>query len=146
MDYSKQGLDLTKGFESCRLVAYQDINVKGIWTIGWGHTGPEVVEGLVWNQNQADSQLVMDLCRAEKMVNTCDTVPLTRGQFDALVDFAFNLGCNAEKGSTLLKLINQGDFAHAANEFEKWDHASGKVVAGLLRRRLAEKEEFTNGA
>ena len=140
MDYSKQGLALTEGFESCRLIAYQDI--KGIWTIGWGHTGPEVVEGLVWTQNQADSQLVMDLQRAERMVNTCVTVDLSQGQFDAMVDFAFNLGCNAEKGSTLLKLVNQGDFAGAANEFEKWDHASGVVVAGLLRRRVAEEAEF----
>ena len=143
MEYSKQGLDLTKGFESCRLIAYRDI--KGILTIGFGHTGPEVVEGLVWTQNQADSQLVVDMLYAEKMVNTCVTVDLTQGQFDAMVDFAFNLGCNAEKGSTLLKLVNAGDFAGAANEFEKWDHASGKVVAGLLRRRIAEEQEFTNG-
>ena len=50
MQYSKTGLALTEGFESCRLTAYQDL--KGIWTIGWGHTGPEVVEGLVWTQNQ----------------------------------------------------------------------------------------------
>ena len=62
-----------------------------------------------------------------------------------MVDLAFNIGTNAEKGSTLLKLVNAGDFANAANEFAKWSHASGVVVAGLLRRRLAEKEEFTNG-
>jgi lysozyme len=143
MQYSKQGLQLTESFESCRLTAYQDI--KGIWTIGWGHTGPEVVEGLVWTQNQADSQLVIDLQRAENMVNNNVTVDLTQGQFDALVDFAFNLGCNAEKGSTLLKLVNENDMADATNEFEKWDHSSGVVVAGLLRRRLAEKQEFING-
>ena len=140
MEYSKQGLALTEGFESCRLTAYQDI--KGVLTIGWGHTGPEVVEGLVWTQNQADSQLVVDLQRAEHMVDTCVTVDLTQGEYDALVDFAFNCGCNALKGSTLLKLVNENDMADAANEFQKWDHASGVVVAGLLRRRLAEKEEF----
>ncbi len=140
MQYSKQGLSLTESFESCRLTAYQDI--KGIWTIGWGHTGPEVVEGLVWTQNQADSQLIMDLQKAERMVNTCVTVDLTQGEFDALVDFAFNLGCNAEKGSTLLKLVNAGDMAGAAAQFELWDHASGQVVAGLLRRRIAEEQEF----
>ena len=143
MEYSKQGLALTENFESCRLIAYQDI--KGIWTIGWGHTGPEVVEGLVWTQDQADSQLVMDLQRAESIVDTCVTVELTQGQYDALVDFAFNLGCNAERGSTLLRLVNENDMADAANEFAKWDHASGQVVAGLLRRRLAEKQEFLNG-
>ena len=142
MEYSKRGMALTEGFESCRLTAYQDI--KGIWTIGWGHTGPEVVEGLTITQNQADSQLVMDLQRAENMVNTCVTVDLSQGQYDALVDFAFNLGCNAEKGSTLLKLVNAGDFAGAAAQFQLWDHASGKVVAGLLRRRIAEEQEFNS--
>ena len=143
MQYSKQGLALTEGFESCRLTAYQDI--KGIWTIGWGHAGPEVEEGLVWTQNQADSQLVADLQKAENMVNTYVAVDLTQGQFDALVDFAFNLGVNAEKGSTLLKLVNAGNLDAAAEEFDKWDHSSGQVVAGLLRRREAETQEFTNG-
>lgn len=140
MQYSKVGIELTKSFEACRLTAYPDI--KGVLTIGFGHTGPEVVEGLVWTQNQADSQLVIDLQRAEHMVDTCVTVTLTQGQYDALVDFAFNCGVNAEKGSTLLKLVNENDMADAANEFAKWSHASGVVVAGLLRRRLAEKAEF----
>jgi lysozyme len=143
MQYSKEGLALTESFESCRLTAYRDI--RGVLTIGWGHVGPEVVEGLVWTQNQADTQLVMDLGNAERMVNACVTVPLTQGEFDALVDFAFNLGCNAEKGSTLLKLVNTGDMDGAAAQFELWDHASGQVVAGLLRRRIAEEQEFTNG-
>ena len=143
MEYSKQGLALTESFESCRLTAYQDI--KGIWTIGWGHVGPEVVEGLVWTQNQADTQRVTDLQNAERMVNTCVMVPLTQGEFDALVDFAFNLGTNAERGSTLLKLVNAGDMSGAAAQFQLWDHASGAVVAGLLRRRIAEEQEFTNG-
>ena len=142
MEYSKQGLALTEGFESCRLTAYQDI--KGIWTIGFGHTGPEVVEGLVWDQNSADSQLVMDTVKAESTVNRAVTVPLTQGEFDALVDFAFNCGCNAFRGSTMLVLLNKGDYAGAANEFEKWDHASGVVVAGLLRRRIAEEQEFNS--
>jgi lysozyme len=143
MQYSKEGIELTKSFESCRLVAYQDI--KGILTIGYGHTGPDVTEGLTWTQDQADSQLVLDLQRAEHMVDTCVTVTLTQGEYDAMVDLAFNIGTNAEKGSTLLKLVNQGDCADAANEFEKWDHASGQVVAGLLRRRIAEEQEFNSG-
>jgi lysozyme len=140
MQYSKQGIDLTKSFESCRLTTYRDI--KGVLTIGFGHTGPEVVEGLTWTQNQADSQLVLDLTRAEHAVNTLVTVPMTQGVFDSLVDFCYNCGIGAFSGSTMLKLLNAGQNDDAANEFEKWDHASGKVVAGLLRRRLAEKEEF----
>lgn len=140
MEYSKQGLDLTKGFESCRLVAYRDI--KGVLTIGWGHTGPEVVEGLVWSQNQADSQLVMDTLHATNVVNRMVTTPLSQNEFDAVVDLVFNIGSGNFEGSTMLKLLNAGDFANAANEFAKWDHASGQVVAGLLRRRIAEEQEF----
>lgn len=143
MEYSKQGLALTESFESCRLIAYQD--VKGVWTVGWGSTGPSIVEGTVWSQDQADSQLVLDLTRAEHAVNTLVTVPMTQGVFDSLVDFCYNCGIGAFSGSTMLKLLNTGQNDEAANEFAKWSHASGVVVAGLLRRRLAEKEEFTNG-
>lgn len=142
MDYSKTGLELTEQFESCRLTAYQDI--KGVWTIGWGHVGPEVVEGLVWTQDQADSQLVVDTLRATRAVNQLVTVPLTQSEFDALVDFAFNCGIQALTSSTLLTLLNNSNYAGAANEFAKWDHASGQVVAGLLRRRLAEVQEFNS--
>lgn len=140
MEYSKQGLALTENFESCRLTAYQDI--KGIWTIGFGHVGPEVVEGLVWTQNQADSQLVTDTLHATNIVNRFVTVELSQPAFDAVVDFVFNVGSGNFEGSTMLKLLNAGNLEGAADEFEKWDHASGQVVAGLLRRRLAEKEEF----
>ena len=142
MQYSKEGIALTKSFESCRLTAYQDI--KGIWTIGFGHVGPEVVEGLTWTQDQADSQLVLDLTKAEHAVNTLVTVPLTQGQYDALVDFCYNCGIGAFSGSTMLRLLNAGQFDDAANEFQKWSHASGKVVAGLLRRRIAEEQEFNS--
>jgi lysozyme len=96
-------------------------------------------------QNQADSQLVLDLTRAEHAVNTLVTVPMTQGIFDSLVDFCYNCGIGAFTGSTMLKLLNAGDMSGAAEQFQLWDHASGVVVAGLLRRRLAEKEEFTNG-
>jgi lysozyme len=137
--YSTSGADLTKRFESCRLTAYQD--VKGIWTIGWGHVG-EVVAGLVWTQEFADTMLIADVSTAVYCVNVSVTIPLSQGEFDAIVDFAFNCGCAAFKGSTMLKDINAGNLAGAADEFEKWDHASGQVVAGLLRRRIAEEQEF----
>jgi lysozyme len=140
MDYSKQGLDLTKNFESCKLTAYRDI--KGVLTIGWGHTGPEVVEGLVWTQNQADSQLVMDTLHATAMVNRMVTVQLSQNEFDAIVDLVFNIGAGNFAGSTLLKLLNIGDFTNAALEFDKWSHAGGQIIAGLLRRRQAETDEF----
>lgn len=140
MKYSKDGLELTEQFESCKLVAYQD--VKGVWTIGWGHTGVLVVKGLTCTQAQADDWLLSDCAAAEAAVNRFVHITLTQHEFDALVDFTFNCGITAFMNSTLLALLNQNNIHGAASEFEKWDHAAGKVVAGLLRRRLAEKAEF----
>jgi lysozyme len=70
-------------------------------------------------------------------VNRCVTVPLHQDEFDALVDFTFNAGCGALEGSNLLKDLNAGNYTSAADQFEDRDHAAGKVVAGLLRRREA---------
>jgi lysozyme len=140
MRYSKTGLSLTEKFEGCRLSAYQD--QVGVWTIGYGHTR-NVHKGDTCTQEQAEQWLLADIALAEDDVNTHVLLPeLTQGEFDALVDFAFNLGCDALNKSTLLRLLNHNDKAHAALEFEKWDHAGGKVVAGLLRRRLEEKQMF----
>lgn len=141
--YSNYGNTLTKGFESCRLTAYQDI--RGIWTIGFGHTGPEVCSGLIWTQAQADLQLTIDEKSAVSTVNAVVEVILTQGEFDALVDFTFNDGGHAFATSTLLKLLNDGNYAGAADELLKWDHAGAQVVAGLLRRRTEERNEFNTG-
>jgi lysozyme len=140
MEYSKSGLALTEGFESCALTAYRDIG--GIWTIGWGHTGPDVTPGLVWTQEQADAQLQADTDSAQACVNAVVLVALTQPEFDALVDFVFNVGCTAFTSSTMLKWLNRGQYAQAAQQFDLWDHAAGQVVAGLLRRREAETQEF----
>ncbi len=142
MTYSPAGKALTKASEGCVLVAYQD--QVGVWTIGYGHTRG-VTEGMTCTPDQADQWLDEDMVLCEADVNSHVTVPLTQGEFDALCDFSVNLGCAALNNSTLLKDLNAGDFAAAAAEFEKWDHAGGQVVAGLLRRRLAEKAEFTGG-
>jgi lysozyme len=139
--YSRNGLSLTEGFEGCRLTAYLDSG--GIPTIAYGHTGPEVHLGLTITQAQAEQFLLEDVKRAEGMVNRCVTMPgLTQDEFDALVDFAFNAGCGAFETSTMLKDLNAGKIAEAEAQFEVWDHVSGKVVAGLLRRRLAEERLF----
>lgn len=140
MQYSKHGMELTKQFESCKLTTYLDI--KGIPTIGWGHTGPDVTIGLTITQARADELLLADCASAVATVNRCVHIAITQNEFDALVDFAFNVGNHALETSTLIKLLNAGDFHGAAEEFHKWDHASGKEVAGLLRRRLAERDEF----
>jgi lysozyme len=142
--YSRNGLSLTEGFEGCRLTAYLDDG--GIPTIGYGHTGPDVYLGLVITQAQAEQFLLGDVKRAEACVNTHVTMPgLNQDEFDALVDFTFNAGVGAFVGSTLLKDLNAGKIAEAEAQFEVWDHVSGKVVAGLLRRRLAEEKLFEDG-
>jgi lysozyme len=141
MQYSKQGLALTEQFEGCRLTAYPD--QVGVPTVGYGHTRG-VRLGMTCTQEQAEAWLRDDIAICEQDVNTHVKVPLTQGEFDALVDFSFNLGCQSLNGSTLLRLLNAGDYHGAAAEFEKWSHAGGKVVAGLLRRRQAEVVEFNS--
>lgn len=139
MEYSKKGLALTESFEGCSLTAYQD--GTGRWTIGYGHTPAQC--GQVITPMQAEALLEADIAWAVSFVNKMVyTTQLTQGQFDALVDFTFNLGVGNFQHSTLLTLVNGRKFAEAAAEFGKWDKAGGRVVAGLLRRRIAEEEEF----
>jgi lysozyme len=142
--YDNQGLGFTEGFEGCRLVAYQD--VAGIWTIGYGHTGTDVVEGVVITQAQAVSLLVSDVAAAAACVNHAVEVPITQDEFDALVDFTFNAGRGAFVTSTLLRKLNVGDLQAAAAQFSRWVNAGGKPVSGLVRRRAAEEELFLRAA
>ncbi len=143
MTYSKSGEELTERFEGCRLQAYLDS--VGRPTIGYGHTR-DVALGDTCTMAQADAWLLEDMDWAVNCVNALVVVPLTQGEFDALVDFSFNVGNGNLQHSSLLRMINNGQIEQAANEFEKWDHAGGVQVAGLLRRRLAEKAEFLNAA
>jgi len=138
--YSAAGYELTRRFEGLRLTAYQDIG--GVWTIGYGHTGPEVVGGMTITEAEAELLLGHDVARAAACVESEVAVALSQGQFDALVDFVFNLGCGALRGSTLLRRVNAGEFALAAAEFSRWVYAGGAVVPGLLTRRLGERELF----
>lgn len=140
MKYSKIGLEqLTERFEGCRLVAYHDS--VGVLTIGYGHTY-HVYEKQICTKEQAEVWLLADVVIAENAVNRLVHIPITQGEFDALVDFTFNLGVGQFANSTLLQLVNDGKHEEAANEFEKWKYAGGVAVAGLLRRRFAEKERF----
>lgn len=140
LTYSKDGLALTERFEGCSLTAYQDM--VGVWTIGYGHTGRDVIPGLTITQDQAEALLSSDIAGAVAYVNQVVTTALQQNQFDALVDFVFNLGRAAFGGSTMLKQLNAGNFAVAATQFVLWDHAGGQVVRGLLLRRQAEQEMF----
>lgn len=139
MQYSATGLALTENAEGCRLSAYQDSG--GVWTNGYGNTHG-VVPGSTITQEQAAADLRANIQNSVNDVNQLVSVQLTQGEFDALVDFDFNLGRGNLSGSTLLALLNAGDWAGAADQFERWDQSDGKVLAGLLRRRQAEVAEF----
>lgn len=144
MRASENGINLIKQFEGCRLTAYQDS--VGVWTIGYGWTQPvdgkPIAKDMIITQQKANQLLTEGVAQYEKGVTNLVTVQLNQNQYDALVDFAYNLGVNALKGSTLLKKLNAGDYAGAANEFTKWNKAGGKELAGLMRRREAEKSLF----
>lgn len=140
MTFSERLVSMVKDFEGLQLTAYRC--PAGVLTIGYGHTGPEVSPNLSITSDKADSFLRADLRFAEWGVRTYSKVPLTQGQYDALTDFAFNLGIGALRDSTLMKKVNAKDFASAADEFGKWIHAGGKVLPGLVRRREAERALF----
>jgi lysozyme len=138
--YSAAGLALTKQFEGLELKAYQD--QVGVWTIGYGHTGVDVKEGLTITEEQASILLAADVAWAVTCVNKSVKAKINQNQFDAMVDFVFNLGCASLVQSTLLKMVNAGDFEGAAKQFLRWNKAGGKVVRGLTKRRQAEAELF----
>lgn len=140
MKTSAEGVALIKHFEGCKLTAYRCS--AGVLTIGWGHTGVDVLEGLVISQARADELLLRDLRRFEVGVVNAVAVPLNQSQFDALVAFTFNLGLGAFAKSTMLRLLNARDYAGAANQFPRWNRAGGQVLRGLTRRRHAERALF----
>lgn len=130
-----EGLQILKESEGLVLKAYKD--PVGIWTIGYGSTGPHVVPGKVITEAQAEELLKDDLSRFEAWVSAnCN--PSTDNQFSALVSFAFNLGEGALKDSTLRKKHLAGDYVGAAGEFGKWINAGGRPLPGLVKRRAKE--------
>jgi lysozyme len=139
LTYSANGLKLTEQFEGLRLQAYQD--VAGVWTNGYGNTHG-VTPGSTITLEQAQQDLATNIQGSVYVVNKVVSVPLNQNQFDALVDFVFNLGSGNFQSSTLLRLLNSGDYAGAAGQFPLWNHAGGVVVAGLTTRRLAEQALF----
>jgi lysozyme len=141
MQTNQAGLDLIKSFEGCKLDSYQD--VVGIWTIGYGSTGPDIQGPMSWTQEQADERLAHDLQKFETGVSSHVTSQLTSNQFSALVCFSYNVGLGNLESSTLLKDVNAGNFADAAAQFLRWNKAGGNVVAGLTRRRQAESDLFS---
>lgn len=135
---------MIEAWEGKGLEAYQDS--VGVWTIGFGHTGPDVHPGQTISSEQADALLAADLHKFEMAVlSMVDMAHTTQNQFDALVSFAYNLGSGALAESSLLRYHKQGQYNAAAGEFVKWDHAGGQVLAGLLRRRKGEAVVYISG-
>lgn len=143
MHINQRGLALLKYYEGLRLEAYPDPATGGApISIGYGSTGPDVVLGLVIDEFEAEARLKRDLERFERGVLAAVDVPLNLNQFSALVCLAYNIGLGNLIHSTLLKELNDGDYAEAANQFLVWNKANHKVMAGLTKRRRAERDLF----
>ncbi|WP_411820605.1 lysozyme [Hyphococcus formosus] len=144
MKTSESGIQLIKQFEGLELEAYQDI--AGIWTIGYGHTGPDVQPGMKISEREAEELLRRDLKSREQAVESATKVPLNQNEFDALVSFVYNVGAGALRSSTALKRLNKGNRIGAADALTWWNKATvGGVlrpVLGLTRRRAAERALF----
>lgn len=139
MKISIRGIELIKKYEGLRLEAY--LCPAGVWTIGFGTT-KGVKNGDKITQQAAEKLLADDLSKFEIGVTCSVTVPLSQNQFDALVSFAYNVGLGALRSSTLLRLLNAGDYKGAAAQFKRWNKAGGKELAGLTRRRADEAALF----
>lgn len=142
---SSNGIASLKSLEGLRLNAYQDVG--GVWTIGYGHTsaagGMSVVSGQVITNQQAEQLLKDDLARMTyPVIERLVKVPLSQGQFDALASFIYNLGEAQVSKSTLLQLLNSGDYSGASNEFSRWVYVGSVKFDGLIRRRQNERELF----
>ncbi|MDG2989482.1 lysozyme [Candidatus Synechococcus calcipolaris G9] len=136
--------DLIKHFEGLSLTAYRC--PAGIWTIGWGATIGQTGQPIHPNQTvslaEANTLLQRDMGIAQDGLMKLVQVSLSDLERQALVSFVFNIGLGAFGRSTLLFLLNQGHKAEAAKQFDRWVYADGKVLAGLERRRKAEKAMF----
>jgi lysozyme len=120
--------------------AYQDI--RGVWTIAWGHTGPEVVDGLVWTQAQCDQQFSKDLAHFEQQVRDSLKVEVNQNEFDAMVSFTYNVGHGALLTSTFLRLLNLNQRRAAACHLCLFCKAGGLYSDGLNVRRADEALQF----
>ena len=143
MEISQEGLSLIKKFEGCELESYKC--AAGVWTIGYGST-KGVEEGMEISQERADMLLLEDVEVFEEAVSKLVEVPLEQNQFDALVCWTYNLGPTNLNDSTMLKLLNAGDYHTVPNQMKRWNKSNGEVLEGLVRRREAEALLFEGEA
>ena len=139
---------LVQHYEGCKLTSYQDS--VGVWTIGWGNThyqdGTPVKHGDTITQQQADDLFKFYLQQFYDEVSNMLEYELADTEIGALTSFAYNIGIGNLKSSTLLKKINADpDDPTIQQEFEKWDHAGGVVLPGLLKRRKSEAYLYFTG-
>lgn len=144
MQTSNRGIELIKELEGCELKAYEC--VAGVLTIGYGHTGKDVTEGMTITQEKAEALLKNDLKKYEEAVEKYVKVEVNQNQFDALVSFTYNVGSGSLSKSTLLKKLNAGDYTGAAEQFLVWNKATvngvKKELEGLTKRREKERKLF----
>ena len=129
---------LIRRFEGCRLMPY--LCPAGVWTAGWGSTGPDVFPGRAWTQAYADQRMADDALRFA--LGTLAACPALATESDdrlcAIADFSYNLGLGRLRGSTLRKRINTGRWGDVPIELRKWVRGGGRVLPGLVLRREAE--------
>lgn len=141
MKIGPQGVELIQSYEKLRLRAYLPTR-DDVLTIGFGHCGDDVQADTVWTREQADEAFLKDIAWVEACVNKAVTAQLLQGEFDALCSLCFNIGCTAFGKSTLVKLLNEGNFDAAVKEFKVWNKQNHKELAGLTDRRAKEAQLF----
>lgn len=146
-DLTPRLVQAVKEFEGFRPAAVLDnlVGPRSIWCIGYGET-MGVQMGDTITQLEAEKRLDIRLRFFSRSVQAMVKVPLTQGQHDALTDFAYNLGSEALRNSTLLRVLNAGNYTLAASQFDRWIYAGGQKRWGLVARRAAEKLWFTEEA
>ena len=144
---SDAGIALIKRYEGLELRAYPDPGNPATgepWTIGYGHTAG-VRRGDACTAEQAEAWLRQDIKYAVACIRQLVEVSLTQGQFDGLASFVYNVGQTQFGNSTLLRLLNAGNAAGAAAQFDRWNRGATGVLPGLVKRRAAERAMFDGG-
>lgn len=139
MKTSKNGIELIKKFEGCRLTAYKPVITEKYYTIGYGHYGADVQKDMRITHSQAEAYLKSDLQKFEKAVNDLGFT-LTQNQFDSLVSFTYNCGAG-----NLKKLVKGRNLREIADALLLYDKSNGKPLKGLTKRRNEERTLFLKG-
>ena len=145
MHINERGIEIIKSFEGISLKPY--LCPANVWTVGYGATvgstgGPIDPDMESISETEAEALLLRDLENSEGWVSRLIKAALTENQYSALTSFTFNVGCSALMRSTLRMKLNRSEYRGAADEFPKWKFANKRILAGLIRRRAAERSLF----